>query len=66
MATNAEQLRLFALAMFGGLFLVATVRADVLYVADSGDNQIKRFTGAGVGSIFASNINGTTGLAFAV
>ncbi len=31
MATNAEQLsRRFALAMFGGLFLVATVRADIL------------------------------------
>ena len=42
-----------------------SARADILYVANSGDNTIEKFTPGGVGSVFAnSGLNVPLGLAF--
>ena len=42
----------------------ALVRADILYVANSGNSTIEKFTSGGVGSLFANTLQNPTGLAF--
>ena len=50
--------------LLGGLG-TATCRADILYVANAGNNTIEKFTSGGVGSVFASTgLNNPRGLAF--
>jgi DNA-binding beta-propeller fold protein YncE len=52
-------------AEHGGMYGVAVDRADQLYVSDSINNSILKFTPAGVESVFAnSGLTGPTGLAF--
>src|SRR5438094_304763 len=53
----------FALALAS--LAITTCRADVLYVANSGDNTIEKFTSGGAGSVFSSSgLNQPYGLAF--
>jgi sugar lactone lactonase YvrE len=47
--------------------LIASSQADILYVSNSGNNTIQKFTSAGVGSVFANTgLASPSGLAFDV
>ena len=54
-----------ALALATSLLTPGSVRADILYVSNYGDNTIAKFTSDGIASTFASNgLNHPLGIAF--